>query len=115
MISRVMHCVLASMPLLTKIRRGSLPRFNTGFNAAKFDLDDALLVTRTHCLALHGNVPDAFGGDGKQEDIDFVDEGSVGELGPHSGDVGRKLVVGQVVNTTVVLIKVVAEVFRAAP
>ena len=45
MISRVMHCVLASMPLLTKMRRGSLLKFNTGFNAAKFDLDsDALSV-----------------------------------------------------------------------
>lgn len=45
MISRVMHCVLISMPLLTKIRRGSLSKFNTGFNATKFDLDnDALSV-----------------------------------------------------------------------
>ena len=115
MISSVMHCVLASMPLLTKIRRGSLPRFNTGFNAAKFDLDDALSVTRPHNLAMHGYVPDAFGGYCKQEDIDFVQEGSVGELGPYSGDVGRELVVGQLVNTTVVLIKVVAEVFRPTP
>lgn len=45
MISRVMHCVLASIPLLTKIIRGGLSRFNTGFNEAKFDLDDALSVT----------------------------------------------------------------------
>jgi len=115
MISRVMHCVLASIPLLTKIRRGSLPRFNTGFNAARFDLDDALSVTRTHSLTLHWHVPDAFGRDGKQKHIDFVEEGTVGELGPYSGDVGRKLVVGQLVNTTVVLIKVVAEGFRATP
>jgi len=115
MISRVMHCVLASMPLLTKIRRGSLPRFNTGFNAAKFDLDDTLSVTPTHSLALRWHIPDAFGRDGKQKNIDFVEEAAVGELGPYSGDVGRKLVVGQLVNTTIVLIKVVAEVFRATP
>ena len=110
-----MHWVLASMPLLTKIRRGSLLRFSTGFNAVKFDLDGALSSTRTHGLALYWHVPDAFGGNGKQKDINFFEEGPVGELGPYSGDVSRELVVGQLVNTTVMLIKVVAEVLRATP
>jgi hypothetical protein len=64
-ISRVMHCVLASIPLLTKIRRGRLSKFNAGFNAAKFDLYDALSATRTRSFVLQGHVPDAFGGDGK--------------------------------------------------
>jgi hypothetical protein len=65
MISRVMHCVLASIPLLTKIRRGSLSKFNTGFSAAKFDLDDTNTLVTPHSLTLHGHAPDAFGGDGK--------------------------------------------------
>ena len=64
---------------------------------------------------LHGHVPDAFCGDGKQQDVDFVDEGSVWELGPNSSDMCRKLVVFQLVNATEVLIKVVAKLLRAAP
>jgi len=64
---------------------------------------------------LHGHAPDAFGGDGEQKDVNFLNEGSVGELGPHSGDVCRKLVVSQVVDVTVVLIEVVTKVLRAAP
>lgn len=110
-----MHCVLASMPLLTKIRRGSLLKFNTGLNTANVDLDDGLSATRTHNFTARGYAPDAFSGDSKQEDINFVDEGLLGELGPHGGDVCRKLVVFQLVNTAVVLIKVVAEVLRATP
>jgi len=109
MISRVMHCVLASMPLLTKIRRGSLSRFNLGFNAAKFDLGDALWATGTYNSPLNGYVPDTFGGDGKQKNVNFAEEGSVGKLGPDSSDVRRKLVVGQLVNAAVVLVEVVAE------
>jgi len=110
-----MHCVLASMPLLTKIRRGSLLKFNAGLNTANVDLDDALSATRTHNFTVRGYAPDAFGGDSKQKDVSFVDEGSVGELGPHGGDVCRKLMVLQLVNAAVVLIKVVAEVLRATP
>ena len=115
MISRVMHCVLASMPLLTKIRRGRLSKFKTCFNAAKFDLDDAPSATPHTWSHSDGHVPDAFGGNGEQKGVSFVNEGSVGELGPHGGDVCRELVVGQLVNTTVMLIKVVAKVLRAAP
>jgi hypothetical protein len=72
-------------------------------------------LPHTRSFALHGHIPDAFGGDGEQKDVNFVDEGSVGELGPHSGDAGRKLVFRQLANATVVLIKVVAEVPRATP
>lgn len=64
---------------------------------------------------LHGHVPDAFCGNGKQQDVDSVDEGSVGELGPHSGDVRRKLMIFQLVNAPKVLVKVVAKFLRAAP
>ena len=60
-------------------------------------------------------APDAFGGDGKQKNVNFFDEGSVGELGPHGGDVCRELVVPQLVNATVVLVEMVAEFLRAAP
>ena len=64
---------------------------------------------------MHRYVPDTFGGDGKQKDFNLVDESSVGELRPDSSDVRRKLMVFKLVDATVVLIEVVAEVLRAAP
>ena len=110
-ISRVTHCVLISIPLLTKIRRGSLSGFNAGFRAARFDLGDALSVTlHTYSIVPHRHAPNAFGGESKQNDVDFFNKGSVGELRSHGGDVGRELVVGQLVNAAVVLVKMVAEV-----
>lgn len=103
------------MPLLTKIRSGSLSKFNTGFNADKFDLDDDALLAAPHSFELDNHAPDAFGGYGKQQDIDFVQERLAGELWPNSSDVRRKLVVLQLMNTTVMLIKMVAKLFGTAP